>query len=557
MPTLPAGVALAAATPGRGRSMVATRAFGPGDTIATFAEPCISIPDSTHLENTCTYCFAFKPRSHSELDEASEGPPSRMSACARCRTAHYCSTTCQRADWEMGHRRECKALLRARQASMARAAEGGGGENGPTELPTLTRALIQILSRPDIKASVADLEGHFDSLHSRDPEARADIELEALAALHYLKLDAGPADLSETASIICKLEVNAFSRKDEDYDEGGFYVNAALAMINHSCVPNADVKFVGRRAVLYAYGAIKEGEEITISYIETTGPRSYRQSALKERYHFDCACPRCVDDLDVYEVCQRSPYLALNARFSLADPDALHNPPVDSEQSPQEQQSLKRHIDDIYATCSMPMEPMPNAAAAASELRQRWRACAPLRRARRFAMDPLPQIIVDSVWYFVSSGRPADGLAVACFIALRCDPYRMPLPFGTPRLKGMLLVARMLTQVVEPGAGRSVFVGKALHGMDLVTMYQVVLHLIRHHGATAHPKEYPLCQQVGRQLDELESLASRRIANALVGAFMKDPDGPGEARFFRTVVLEPLRKLADSAMPILEAEFGA
>lgn len=61
--------------------------------------------------------------------------------------------------------------------------------------------------------------------------------------------------------------VNSFSMRDTDFDESGFYTNAALAMINHSCVSNAYVDFVGRKAVLHASRAIKEGEEIEISYI--------------------------------------------------------------------------------------------------------------------------------------------------------------------------------------------------------------------------------------------------------------------------------------------------
>ena len=47
----------------------------------------------------------------------------------------------------------------------------------------------------------------------------------------------------------------------------GIFLDAGLAMVNHSCVPNAFVGFDGRTAVLRAERPIKEGEEITISYI--------------------------------------------------------------------------------------------------------------------------------------------------------------------------------------------------------------------------------------------------------------------------------------------------
>ena len=44
-------------------------------------------------------------------------------------------------------------------------------------------------------------------------------------------------------------------------------MDAGLAMVNHSCVPNAFVGFDGRTAVLRTERPIKEGKEITISYI--------------------------------------------------------------------------------------------------------------------------------------------------------------------------------------------------------------------------------------------------------------------------------------------------
>lgn len=38
-------------------------------------------------------------------------------------------------------------------------------------------------------------------------------------------------------------------------------------MMNHSCVPNAEVHCLGRKAVLHAQMPIKKGDEIQISYI--------------------------------------------------------------------------------------------------------------------------------------------------------------------------------------------------------------------------------------------------------------------------------------------------
>jgi SET and MYND domain-containing protein len=61
--------------------------------------------------------------------------------------------------------------------------------------------------------------------------------------------------------------VNSFNRLDEDVAQNGLFMNPALAMVNHSCTPNAFVQFVGRQALLHAYQEIKKDEEIEISYI--------------------------------------------------------------------------------------------------------------------------------------------------------------------------------------------------------------------------------------------------------------------------------------------------
>ena len=64
-----------------------------------------------------------------------------------------------------------------------------------------------------------------------------------------------------------QIQTNAFNRLDADTGMEGIFLDAGLAMVNHSCVPNAFVGFDGRTAVLRAERPIKEGEEITISYI--------------------------------------------------------------------------------------------------------------------------------------------------------------------------------------------------------------------------------------------------------------------------------------------------
>lgn len=63
------------------------------------------------------------------------------------------------------------------------------------------------------------------------------------------------------------MQVNSFNMADADIEQSGLFLDPALAMVNHSCVPNAFVQFAGRKAMLRAYQEIKKDEEVEISYI--------------------------------------------------------------------------------------------------------------------------------------------------------------------------------------------------------------------------------------------------------------------------------------------------
>jgi hypothetical protein len=78
-------------------------------------------------------------------------------------------------------------------------------------------------------------------------------------------------------------------------DIGGVFEN--ISRINHSCLPNAVHSWnglLGERGeeTVYAVRDIKEGEEITVSYL-AGGPSKERQSILKQSFGFDCTCVLC------------------------------------------------------------------------------------------------------------------------------------------------------------------------------------------------------------------------------------------------------------------------
>ena len=73
---------------------------------------------------------------------------------------------------------------------------------------------------------------------------------------------------------------------------GGLFLTASR--MNHSCVPNAD-QFCGDELGWKSFVAnrdITEGEEITVSYVDRTRPRTERQRKLRN-WAIDCQCPGC------------------------------------------------------------------------------------------------------------------------------------------------------------------------------------------------------------------------------------------------------------------------
>lgn len=74
---------------------------------------------------------------------------------------------------------------------------------------------------------------------------------------------------------------------------GGLFIEASR--INHACNPNTQNSWNSRisRETIHAVRDIKKGEEITISYIGHFAAYVERQSILKIKFNFACACELC------------------------------------------------------------------------------------------------------------------------------------------------------------------------------------------------------------------------------------------------------------------------
>ncbi|KAK7752438.1 hypothetical protein SLS62_005591 [Diatrype stigma] len=548
----------------RGRGLLASRAFAPGDLIATFDDPLVVIPDSAQLPMTCSWCLSSPPPSPS-------APRVTVHACKGCQTAAYCSTACQRADWRGVHKGECKVLKRARAES---------GLHSGLQLPTPVRALVRLLlllrrntaeegtppAEAQAQAAIDELQGHvaaFRGSGSGGSQRWRDMELQALGALHYMGMETVPSSVAGAVELLCKMQVNSFNRLDVDIGQSGLFLHPALAMVNHSCVPNAFVQFSGRRAILRAYRAIKEGEEVEISYIECTLHRSHRQQALKSGYHFDCICPRCSEDLDVYEVCQMYPHLELNLFSLTPNFEVLGKSPA--QEPLRSNETLRRKVEKIYPRCSTALHGV-DVPQRREELQRRWGLCKPLRKAKMFAIQPLTQAVVEACIYFGERGDFAAALAISCFVAIQVDPYRSPMPFDAQRVKGLLILARILTNTASgkflPPMGSTKDAVKTklsdiLAKTDQLLICQVVLALVVRWGPSAHSDEWQVCSEARDLLENLKALSGREKEYAKVETFAKNPSGPDESIFFEAGVLRPIRELSDIALDIMTLEFGS
>jgi SET and MYND domain-containing protein len=89
------------------------------------------------------------------------------------------------------------------------------------------------------------------------------------------------------------MRINAFRATLADDEPVGLCFEPTIALANHSCCPNAAVVFNGRTVSLRALDKIQKGEQIFISYIDPTQSTDERVAQLKERYFFQCECPKC------------------------------------------------------------------------------------------------------------------------------------------------------------------------------------------------------------------------------------------------------------------------
>lgn len=168
---------------GAGRSLHTTRAYRPGDLVAIFTDPLLVLPNGPSAKSVCNHCLA-----HSLPTKA----------CTGCKAVAYCGPACQKANWALIHKLECK-VFRKVKASVDK-----------DWLPTPVRATVQVLLRWDTDDGVKDgfgrLEGNVDGFKKRE-DVWKDVGLQAFGAMKYAGRKETDDQLHMARDILCKVSI--------------------------------------------------------------------------------------------------------------------------------------------------------------------------------------------------------------------------------------------------------------------------------------------------------------------------------------------------------------
>ncbi|XP_064392547.1 SET and MYND domain-containing protein 4-like isoform X2 [Halichondria panicea] len=273
-----------------GRFLEANEAVKPGEVLAT-EDPFSSLLDEKFKLTHCSHCFR---------ETASFIP------CYWCTAEGYCSEECLDAGWSKYHWLECERVSQLRslgshaQLCLRTAAQFSSGDY-ETVFSLLTHK-EELLGNPSHREAFEEIAVKLVAMFG-DSIRNASLPVKELFLHHLLQLRCNTLAVSSLSGRFLSTEQQSGSNVQDKYEvKLGSALYPTLSLINHSCRPNAILRFMGNRASLCATRLIKAGEEVNISYGPQAGraDRAQRQAELKGKYFFNCSCTACKNIL--YEV---------------------------------------------------------------------------------------------------------------------------------------------------------------------------------------------------------------------------------------------------------------
>lgn len=274
-------------------------------------------------------------------------------------------------------------------------------------------------------------------------------------------------------------------------------------------------------------------------------------------YNFQCQCPRCRDDLNVYQVCSMLPRAAELDLFSVG-PD-MSQVQRHAAVSDKDVSAAAADMSERATASAAPWRTPEGQAPQLEALRASYHAVEGLVGRDLWAVAPLPQMIVDMTSLSVEREDWLTALATACLVAAHCDPYRYPAPFHPVRVKGLFLIAKLLSNTAAdshlpqprgapspgPTSGR---IGRALGDVDQVSLCQMLLIMVLKlapAGKPAADAEWELSREARDLLGDIAQLPGRQGETSLIEAWVASPGDDKSRGFFKYAVVDPIRALAE------------
>ena len=205
--------------------------------------------------------------------------------CPSCDNISYCSVQCLKEDKE-DHCNECDIMEQL------------------WTIPDITRIMVRLLLKLDDSNVVGSEklpfslgERSFEELlsHSDKIEDTDECALQIYETIKNL-IPGAVKTWSYFKEVYGKLIINSFEVSGADDEKVGYALYLGPSILDHSCVPSAEVDFSGKRIIVKSKLNIIDINlrKIYISYIDVSPPSDVRRNRLKKYYHFDCFCDRCV-----------------------------------------------------------------------------------------------------------------------------------------------------------------------------------------------------------------------------------------------------------------------
>ncbi|KAJ4472771.1 hypothetical protein C8J55DRAFT_579714 [Lentinula edodes] len=241
-------------------------------------KPYAAALSSPKLKSYCSCCYEQTSRNG-------------LRRCTKCRLTHYCDSNCQTNDWTI-HKHECSSLQNWLQAAPS------SDYPPPSDaIRCLSRMLWKMRKQGSHARQTREITSMQSHRSSLKPSAYETHTYLAHSLVQYLGLSS-PGDmeqysLSSAADLvdtISRFVTNTFTVTDPTLIPLGAAVSPVVALINHSCDPNAVVVFPRVSTDPKVQEPLMQ---ILTSYIDATLPTNLRQQALNETYNFECICHLC------------------------------------------------------------------------------------------------------------------------------------------------------------------------------------------------------------------------------------------------------------------------